>query len=180
MEQRYEEWREQAAKEMQAFWTEAAFELSRSSVAVGLAAVRALILINGGAAVAVLAFFSDALASQAPQSLASVPEALTAFSTGVALAGAAMIAGYIAQGSYALHITKAQLTADVPFIKFPRISKIFGWIGVGSNILGALCALLSLAAFVSGFLTLSGLNEGIMPLEPAAVDGPIVSGDVND
>lgn len=84
----------------------ASMEMFRSVIEAGQTALRSLILINGGAAVALLAFLGNVLSKEAPKgvqySVAGLKLAMLTFVLGVGSAGAATAFRYLTQWAGAL------------------------------------------------------------------------------
>ena len=79
-------------------------EMFRSVISAGQSALRSAFLMNGGGAVAVLAFIGN-LANNDPQRIPSLAPSLTVFVTGVLLVTVASGATYLSQWFYA-HLSK--------------------------------------------------------------------------
>ena len=80
---------------------QAALEMLRTVVAVGQSALRSPMLINGGAAVAILGFLSNAWAKGTPSAvLRTLPNALLLFTAGVLVAALASGFAYLSQQAF--------------------------------------------------------------------------------
>jgi len=129
---------------------ESDFQLQNSAKAIEFArdAIRSGILINGGAAVAVLALLSGQGASVS-LNVDTVKCALWYFAVGVLSAFASFVLAYWAQTLFAMHNERRHAGE----ISSNRSAKIMSWIAVG---LIAICA----ASFVAGaYYSAEGLTS---------------------
>ena len=120
-------------------------------------ALKTLILINGGAAVAILTFLG-AIASKEKADFAqigSVAQTLRYYAIGVALALGGMALGYLTNYFLAGHEGKQSFHYDHPFIRETTASHRFKLAYITSHGLAFLCALLSLTLFIVGMWTTS-------------------------
>jgi hypothetical protein len=79
-------------------------EMFKAVLETGQSALKALSVINGAAAIAILAFLGNVLAHPSKEGLAAVPSmsrAMVWFATGVGLAGVGFAARYLSQASFA-------------------------------------------------------------------------------
>lgn len=122
---------------------ESDFQLQNSNQAIEFArdSVKSSIVVNGGAAVAVLAFMSSA---DAPQrfALSFLQSGLRYFAFGVFVAMVASICGYFAQTSFAMH--NARRASGIPSSDY--IAKII-------SLTGAILILASAVLFLIGLYT---------------------------
>lgn len=123
---------------------EYALESHRSTITIAIEAVRALLLANGGAVVAILTFLGDV--SDKPESVAParVASALVLFSFGLAGAIAALILGYFAQANF----THGKISEDEkPVTAAEKRAKR---LGVPLLTLAVIATIFSLSRFVLG------------------------------
>lgn len=115
----------------------AAMEMVKSAIAAGGDALRLLVLINGGAAVALLAFLGNVLTKEAPDrfnfSVQGMRVALATFVFGVGFAGVSAAARYLTQFSASNRWVK---TAN----SFNAVAIIFGVMSLASFFRGGLWA----------------------------------------
>ena len=121
----------------------------------GIAAVKALLLLNGGASVALLAFSATVATSENPLIEPSrVFDALALFAIGSALAVAAACGTYLTNYCYAASGALVSFTWTWPFVQDTR--KGIMWFRVGYAFHGAtvVVAFASLALFLAGVFLL--------------------------
>ena len=134
------------------------FTLSRqaSDAAIGHAnfALRTLIIINGGAAIALLAFLGSLLSAEGNYSskLSEITAPLVSFSWGIATATVSIGFAYFTTYCIASAFSEKELTWDHPWTKdtpkstaWTRASNLF-------QVLAVVLALVSLYFFISGML----------------------------
>lgn len=114
-------------------WKETRLEMTRAVIGFGQGAIRSLVLINGGAAIAVMTFIGNSK-NEDLKLVKALSQSLLLFSSGVA--AAALVAGfaYVAQFLY-----------DGSSGRMPKL-------GIGFHYLAVLVAMISLALFVWGLV----------------------------
>lgn len=107
-----EAWKTQASQQ-----DASRLEMSKSVVAAGQVALMSAIAINGGAAVALLAFVGNLLTTQAedvdPFPISGIGAALLVFLLGVGCAGFASVGRYLVQAAYALGWKKSGIVLSM-------------------------------------------------------------------
>jgi hypothetical protein len=117
-------------------------QVNQAAIDASTFAVKTLVLINGGAAVALLAFIG-ALVRDDKASVSVIAATLVWFAVGVATgAGSAMVA-------YCTHYSTSVSTA---LIHDRWQYQLWRWLAVGFQMFGALLALASLVMFIIGML----------------------------
>lgn len=114
-------------------WKEARLEMTRAVISFGQGAIRSLILINGGAAVAIMTFLGN-FGGESNQSADLFAKSLLLFALGVA--AAALVGGF------------AYVTQFLYESSSGRLSKV----GIGFHWAAVLLAILSITLFVVGLL----------------------------
>jgi hypothetical protein len=139
------------------------------------AAIRIALLMNGGAAVAVLAFIGGLVAQKVvPVSdLGKIAAGLMWFTTGVALAGGSAAFAYFTNYCIATSSTKKQRDWEHPFVKETKSSTAYRWSGIVCQIFAILLAFSALASFVVGT---TKMHDAVMSLPGSLV--PTVGGAV--
>jgi hypothetical protein len=134
--------------------------LDRAAIDAANAAVKSLLLINGGAVVALLGFIA-ALAGPTPEarsSIASLASPLMWFGGGVGVAVFAGLCAYLVHFCYA----SASLSQDQgwkhPYVTENKASKAWLIVGRVFHILGVLAAVAALSLFATGVI---GVRDSI-------------------
>ena len=121
-----------------------------SMTVIALNVTKSLLLINGGAAVALLAFLGQ-VANSNPTvliNLSSILPSLLAFLCGAFFSVGAACAGYFAQLHFTLAPTDKDLFKHRPLQMWRRISIILVLLGLLSFIFGSICGAYSLTHFI--------------------------------
>jgi hypothetical protein len=133
--------------------------LNKGAMDSGTAALRALILINGGAAAATLAFLGGLIGQgriKVDEHFYDVTRSLLWFATGVALAAFALGLAYLTNASAASAAASYQKTWVHPYIEGTAASKRWNWARVIFQLLAIACALASVLVFVGGMWSVRG------------------------
>lgn len=127
--------------------SDASLEMFKSVIEAGLNALKSAIIINGGAAVALLAFIGGIVktTSENHVSISCIGQALLIFTIGVGLAGTATGLRYITQWLYHDAMSKMYVNKTTEMKKF-----LSGKIGNCLNIITVLIVVASFAAFFYG------------------------------
>ena len=133
--------------------------LNKFSMDAGVVAVRSLFLINGGAAIAVLAFIAQVYDGDSHLTVADVANALLWFAVGVAFAALAACGTYLTNFSYSSASASRTQTWEHPFSEETRSSVFWLRAGYGFHILTILTALAALATFLIGVYQLAGILQ---------------------
>ncbi len=124
--------------------SEASLEMFKSVIEAGLTALKSAIIINGGAAIALLAFIGGIINTKKNgASISGIGEALLIFTLGVGLAGIATGLRYITQWLYHDSFDK-KITKKTAEIKECRLEKI-------GNYLRNVLVFIGIASFVMFF-----------------------------
>ena len=99
---------------------------NQCTVEIGQTAVRSVFLINGGAAVAVLAFLSGLVGSEQLVDLQGVSKALWWFALGVALAALSSCSAYFANFCNASRVGHRTQRYEYPYVEETEESEQFG------------------------------------------------------
>jgi hypothetical protein len=134
------------------------------------AAIRIALLINGGAAVSVLAFIGGLVAQKVvPVSeLGKIAAGLMWFTSGVALAGLSAGLAYFTNYCIATRSAKKLRMWEHPYLKDTRTSTTFWWLALICELSAVLCVLLSLTSFVVGTIR---MHQAIVGLPTAFLSG---------
>jgi hypothetical protein len=127
------------------------------------AAVRIALLINGGAAVSVLAVIGGLVSQKlVPVSeLGKIASGLMWFTSGVALAGGAAGLAYFTSYFIAGSSVKRERMWEHPYVKDARSSNALWWLALFFQLSGIVCGLLSLGSFIVGMMTMYAAITGI-------------------
>ena len=124
---------------------------------LGQGGVKLLVLVNGGAAAAALAFVGS-LATKDPginlRDLIPLANTLIWFAWGVGLAVCAFMMGHLASYFLILNLSYFQHQEESPWIVETRKSRIWLGIALCSHTLAVLVAVCSLACFISGIFAI--------------------------
>ena len=130
------------------------FISSANVAAIELSAItlKALLLLNGGAAVAMLGFVASVSSSLVANqvSLAGVVRSLQMFSCGAALAVLATGLAYVVMYLQAAVAQAYELSQDPPYVRGTRASTRIDRVYVAFHILSVVVACASLILFISG------------------------------
>jgi hypothetical protein len=143
--------------------------VNKSAIEGANLALKTLILINGGAAVAILAFLG-AIASKDKADFAqigAVAQTLRYYASGVAFAVAAMASAYLTNYFLAGQEGRKSRHYDVPFIRDTPLSIRLRRIGITFHVLSVILAIISLAMFIVGMWTTSDRVTKIIENRPA-------------
>lgn len=127
---------------------------NEAAISTGTLLVRTAILINGGAAVAILGFMGALVGKGGidANGLGQVAGGLTWFSCGVALAAFAMAIGYVVNYLTAAISNSRKRTWEHPYVVDGRHTRIYLWIRAALLLLAVIVAVFSLLAFIGGTL----------------------------
>lgn len=127
------------------------------------AAIRILLAINGGAAVALLAFIGG-LASRANwdlRNLSSVTDQLHWFILGIIASGIAAAAAYVTNYCYAGALLMREETWEHPYTVEHRPSKLYRWLGRVTHLIGFSSAIVGLFFFICGMYGVESAIHGL-------------------
>jgi hypothetical protein len=130
--------------------------LNKGAMDSATAACRSSILINGGAAAAVLAFVGGLVSQgriRTDTHFTDVTRSLVWFAFGVAVAATAMGFAYLTNASAASAASSHQRTLDRPYVVATKTTERWDWARLVSQILTVALALGSIVLFVSGMLS---------------------------
>lgn len=130
------------------------------TIEFSVVAIRSMMLINGGAAVAMLAFLPSTWAENAPEGITeAVPKALWFFSLGTLAAASIAGIAYLSQYFFSLSFGMNKSLSDYPYIEQTGAAKIAGFFGVIFQLLGLLSGITSLVMF---FLAVQHLRIALL------------------
>lgn len=132
---------------------------SEIAIQYSSSAIRLIFLMNGGAAVAVLAFLSSS-AELANEPTAAV-RALTCFASGVVAAACASAGSYFSQTAFTLSLRNYEMSWDHPYTRPTSVSEKFATLGVLFQAASVLIAFGAIAFFVAGVWALRSGFLGI-------------------
>jgi hypothetical protein len=112
--------------------------------------VRISVLINGGAAVAILAFLGSLGTNSFSKYVEALEGGLFLFSLGVAVATFSLAFSYVANCSSTFYLMTLQRNFDAPYISAVRYSKLWKVSGIIFSTLAVFTALASLVCFLIG------------------------------
>ncbi|WP_421697535.1 hypothetical protein [Ancylobacter sp.] len=118
-------------------------------------ALKGLLLLNGGAAIALLAFLANVVKEEATSAAAqklvfSIHAAMGSLAYGAAAAVGAAMFGYLTNRAYAECIGTKHESLERPYLRETCASKLWGAVAGTLNVLGVLSAAASLYFFVIG------------------------------
>ncbi|WP_407174450.1 hypothetical protein [Bradyrhizobium sp. STM 3562] len=145
--------------------------VNQSAIEGANLALKTLILINGGAAVAILTFLGALAAKDKADfvQIGNVAHTLRDYAIGVALALAAMALAYLTNYFLAGQEGRKSFHYDHPFIRETTASRKYKLAYYTSHALAFLCAMLSLIAFIVGMWTTSDRVTKIIERPSSAI-----------
>jgi hypothetical protein len=145
--------------------TSFATQVNEAAIKTGESTFRACLLINGGAAVSVLAFIGG-LASKdviGVSQLAAVADSLIPFAAGVVAAVAGMALSYLVNYFTALHADSLTKIWEHPWLTPGKRTVWFARLKTGFHALTILAGVVSVFFFVRGVLAVRNSVEHIQP-----------------
>lgn len=130
--------------------------------------LRTLVIINGGAAIAMLAFIGSLISADGAKFASKLPAVATPilwFVWGVAIATFAIGLAYLTNYCMATSTALKEHHYEKPFIRNTLGSKIWIWFGIGFQLLAILSAFVSLGCFIWG---MTEIRDAIVMLFPPA------------
>lgn len=128
---------------------------NQATIEVGTIAVRSMFTLNGGAAVALLAFMSGIVDASYPIGIENVATGLICFAAGVAMAALAACAAYFANFSNASAVGLRKLTYEFPYSDQTPRSRNWERAGLFFQIATIAIVAFSLGCFVYGVASLA-------------------------
>jgi hypothetical protein len=145
-------------------------QVNEAAIKTGESTFRACLLINGGAAVSVLAFIGS-LASKdvigGPQ-IAAITDSLISFAAGVVTAVAGMALSYLVNYLTAEQAGSLAHTWEHPWIVAGKHTGSLGWLKAGLHVLTVLVGVASMVFFFCGILAVRNSVEHIPQAAPPA------------
>lgn len=126
----------------------------KAAIDAGAIAVRTLVLVNGGAVVAMLAFLANVINEGSGDQYDGVLSSLTLFALGVFFAVGTAIGAYMTNLSAALRVAWTRRTWDYPYEKKTKQSKIWHRFSALFHYLSIGAGFTSLVLFLAGVLSL--------------------------
>ena len=140
-------------------WTES----QKNAIDSANIAVRAILLVNGGAVVALLAFLGTLESANGDAiSLSQFVSALRSFASGVGLAAVTAALAYLVNLMDADFFSRKTYHWEHPFVRENTKKKWVNWLRNAIHLLALGLGVFSLAAFFSG---ISSISEAVMALE---------------
>jgi len=135
------------------FW-EMQLRISQSTVDAGTITLRTLVLVNGGAVIAMLAFLANIADLDQPDIFDGVIEALALFAFGVF--AALLTAGFTYSGNYAGTMMTSAMDKiwEPPFVVHTPASNRWSFISWTLLLFTVLCGITSAGLFLAGIISL--------------------------
>lgn len=141
-------------------------EMFASVLEFGHAAIRSATILNGGAAVATLAFVGALLTS--PRTLRAdylpIVDVLITYGVGVALAGASAAVGYLAQYSYQFGLAGWRRTLKPPYLVATNKTRLWNGVGFCFHALTLIAVILAYGLFLRGGWEFAQFARRLLPL----------------
>lgn len=137
--------------------------INEATVNAGVHVVRGLIIINGGAAITVLAFIGHLVSADSGNfmpKLSKLTAPLEYFAWGVGLASAATALAYLTNYSIACVSNSKERTFEFPYLAETRDSKRWYNAAVFFQVLAVLSVAVSLGLFIYGMLEIKTVISG--------------------
>ncbi len=166
-EQRQAEQKQRQAEREHDRNSDSAVKQVLAAIESGHQALRGILLINGGAAVALLAFIGAIASKDGVGSVADLAESIQWFAFGVAVAAAAIGMTYLVNHSFANSLKTMQYNWEHPYVKDTPTSLRWERVGGALTVVTILTALVALGLFVNGMLNVQQ-EVGKLRLKPAA------------
>ncbi|WP_282129516.1 hypothetical protein [Roseobacter litoralis] len=128
--------------------------LNSAAIESGILAVRTLVLVNGGAVVAMLAFLANFYDGSSGSELRGVLNSITLFGLGVFAGVLAAALSYFTNYSYACGVQGFDKTWEHPYIKETPEQKVWYRVGAYFHIAAVCAAIVSTSLFLAGILSL--------------------------
>ena len=146
---------------------------NEAAVDTGNNALKSLVLVNGGAAIAMLAFIGHLISADKNRfdSLVDLAAPLSWFAWGVACAAGSMALGYLANFSMGKESTLKKRSYDYPYLSETEASKRWATAISVFQVLAVGAGFASLVLFVYGILEVRDVISAI----PAAPVSPVVT-----
>jgi hypothetical protein len=138
---------------------------NETAVQAGQIAIRTAVIVNGGAAVSVLAFIGG-LVGQGRlgiQEITSVANSLVWFAAGIVCGIGSLGASYLAQYSIRNGVELKEYSFEKPYIRTSRASMLWKRIADAMRAIGILTGIASVALFVLGMRDVHGAITGFTP-----------------
>jgi hypothetical protein len=138
-------------------------QLNESSIKSSEITLRACLLINGGAAVSVLAFIGGLASKEliGVSQLAPIADSLVKFAFGVVAAVAGMALSYVVHYVTGAHVNSMQKVGEHPWVKPGTRTGFFAILKTSIHVLAVLTAISSVGFFVWGIYSVRGAFEHI-------------------
>jgi len=144
-----------------------------AAVESGHHALRAILLINGGAAVALLAFIGAIASKEGVSSVADLAATIQWFAFGVAVSAAAIGMAYLVNHCYAISLRAMENDWDHPYVKETPSSKRWERGADVLNVSTILTALVALGLFVYGMLNVQNEVAKLRLKAPTTLSAPL-------
>jgi hypothetical protein len=144
-------------------------QLNESSIKSSVITLRACLLINGGAAVSVLAFIGGLASKEliGVSQLAPVADSLVKFAFGVVAAVAGMGLSYVVHYLTGANAISMEKVWEHPWVKPGKRTRLFAILKASTHVLAVVVALSSVVFFVCGIYSVRSAIEH-MAITPSA------------
>ena len=126
--------------------------INESAIKSADAVLRNCLLINGGAAVAILAFMGAVISKNTGSGkiIENIADGLTYFAWGVIASVAALGLSYIVHFATYKHATSQKKVWEHPYITPGKLTACWAWLKIGLHVLAVALAVVSAVLFVIG------------------------------
>lgn len=153
--------------------SENAAQTNAATVESGHHALRTIMLINGGAAIALLAFIGAIASKEGVSSVADLAAAIQWFALGVAVTAAAMGFAYFVNYCYVASLYSVELDWEHPYVKDTPKSKRWERIGLTLHVITPVLAAVALVMFVCGMWNVQQEVVKLRVKAPTAMSAPM-------
>ena len=137
-------------------------KLTSAVVDSGAVAIRTLVLVNGGAVIAMLAFLANVVPNGQPDEFDGILGSLSLFAFGVFAATTAAAFTYLTNLSYEVSVAKIERTWAHPFQEKTKSAKRWEATGVFFHVVTIASGIAAMVFFLWGIWSLKAAMIGIM------------------
>jgi len=136
-------------------------KINEAAIKAADAALRAGLLINGGAAVSVLAFIGSLATKEliAVSQISRVAGSLVIFAIGVAAAAVGMGLSYLTHLFEADYFGSLKRIGDAPFEELGQASKRLRWLRISAHVLAVIAFFVCIGCFIGGMFSVRDAIE---------------------
>jgi len=128
--------------------------MSEATAQAGTVVIRTLVLVNGGAVIAMLAFMANLVSSKQPDAFDGVIDALSLFSLGVFTAVVTAGFTYFSNYSSAISVGERSVNWEYPYIRETSSSIRWSRVSNALNVATVILGLASAGFFLAGIVSL--------------------------